>query len=55
MRTRISQRQFKIIVEMLCNMNKKTETTVKDNKRFIPISPFDKPKQETIKYPVGQK
>ena len=67
MRTRISQRQFKIIVEMLSNMNKKRqdtlyldpyvrdrylsltkpETTIKDNKRFIPISPFDKQKKET--------
>jgi len=53
---RITQRQFKLIIELLTNSNQKplTVETPKPLKsdKFIPISPFDKPPP---KYPLGQK
>tara|TARA_R110000868_G_scaffold67097_1_gene199496 strand:+ start:78 stop:251 length:174 start_codon:yes stop_codon:yes gene_type:complete len=55
---RITQRQFKLIIELLTNSNQKpltieTPKPLKSDK-FIPISPFDKPPPK-YPYPLGQK
>jgi hypothetical protein len=53
---RITQRQFKLIIELLTSNQKPTTIEPPKNplksEKFIPISPFDKPPP---KYPVGQK
>ena len=58
---RITQRQFKLIIELLTNSNQKpltVETHKNPNplksEKFIPISPFDKPPPK-YPYPLGQK
>ena len=58
---RITQRQFKLIIELLTNSNKKPLTVVTPknsntlkSEKFIPISPFDKPPRPP-KYPMGMK
>ena len=54
---RITQRQFKLIIELLTNSNQKqltVEPPKKPDTKFIPISPFDKSPPK-YPYPNGQK
>ncbi len=53
---RITQRQFKLIIELLTSNQKPISVeppkSPLKSEKFIPISPFDKPPP---KYPYGQK